>query len=486
MLFILEMANNHQGSVERGKEIIKQFSKVIKNFPQFRFAFKFQRRELETFLHPDYASRLDIPYVKRFVENQITIDQLRELKDYASKLGFLTICTPFDEEAVKVVKDLKFDYLKIGSCSITDWPLLNKIVETNLPVIGSVGGTSLETVDKVVSFFKNRQVPLMIMYCVGLYPCLDSQLCLDKLDELIAAFPTLQIGFSTHERPDNYDAVQLAIAKGATIFEKHVDIEHINQYSITPEEYTKYLEAANAAITMCTPNMDVQELEEEKLRTLQRGAYLKKDVVAGDVITKDDLFFAFPIQNDFQFTASDCSKHISFKAVVDIQKNAPLCSFNVSIVNNSATIERIKSDIKEILAKNNIVYPRPAAVDISHHYGLDNFNKYGMCLLTLVNLTYCKKLLILKGGQTNPEHHHKQKQETFFVLAGEAIIVVNGVEHRLKPGSLIHIKQGETHSISADIDTIIEELSSTHIPNDSFYTDSTITQNHNRKTTVYI
>ena len=29
-LFVLELANNHWGSLERGKEIVKQFSKVVK------------------------------------------------------------------------------------------------------------------------------------------------------------------------------------------------------------------------------------------------------------------------------------------------------------------------------------------------------------------------------------------------------------------------------------------------------------------------
>jgi hypothetical protein len=66
MLFILEMANNHQGKVERGCKIIEEFHKVTSKFPQFRFVFKFQRRDLESIIHKDFRDSQDISYIKRF------------------------------------------------------------------------------------------------------------------------------------------------------------------------------------------------------------------------------------------------------------------------------------------------------------------------------------------------------------------------------------------------------------------------------------
>lgn len=479
------MANNHNGQISKGKEIIHQFYEVTKDFPQFTFAFKFQRRELDSFLHKDYQDRLDIPYIKRFVENQMSAEGLLELKNYAKSLGFLTVCTPFDEAAVDTVKKIGFDYLKIGSCSITDWALLNKIAEVNMPVIGSVGGTELSEIHKVVDFFKNRQLPFILMYCVGLYPTENDQLCLDKLDILKQEFPDISIGFSTHEHPDNFDAVKLAIAKGINIFEKHVDLEQNNAYSITPIWFRKYLEEAVKAQEMCKSG-PISGAELSKLRTLQRGAYLKRDVIEGEIITRDDLYFAFPIQQEDQLAAHDCSKYTTFKAKYNMWTDMPLDFADVDIIDNSSYITQIRMTIKNLLEKSNIVYPIHSLMEISHHYGLDKFYQYGMCIITLVNNTYCKKLLAILPGQKNPEHFHKKKQETFFTLCGEATIIVNGVEHKLSKGNIITINPNEVHSISSVGGAVIEELSSTHYKDDSFYLDKQITNNSNRKTSIYI
>ena len=51
MLFCLEMANNHQGSVEHGINIIAEFAAVARR-TQARVMVKLQFRELQSFLHP--------------------------------------------------------------------------------------------------------------------------------------------------------------------------------------------------------------------------------------------------------------------------------------------------------------------------------------------------------------------------------------------------------------------------------------------------
>ena len=49
-LFILDLANNHQGSVEHGLGIIQSMAEVV-NRHQVRAAIKFQFRQLDTFIH---------------------------------------------------------------------------------------------------------------------------------------------------------------------------------------------------------------------------------------------------------------------------------------------------------------------------------------------------------------------------------------------------------------------------------------------------
>ncbi len=94
-LFIFDMANNHQGDAEHGLRIICEVHEACRGF-DFNFAFKFQYRDLDTFIHPDYKGRQDIKYVKRFSETRLSRDDHRKMKNEAEHLGFITVCTPFD------------------------------------------------------------------------------------------------------------------------------------------------------------------------------------------------------------------------------------------------------------------------------------------------------------------------------------------------------------------------------------------------------
>ncbi len=165
-LFIFEMANNHQGSIENGLEIIRQIATVCEDF-DFDFAFKFQYRDLDTFIHPAFVNSSTNKHVKRFLETRLTKNDLLVLKTEAASKGFLTICTPFDESSVDLIVEHGFDVIKIASCSVGDWPLLEKISHAGKPVIASTAGSDLEQIDKLVSFFANRNIDLTLMHCVA-------------------------------------------------------------------------------------------------------------------------------------------------------------------------------------------------------------------------------------------------------------------------------------------------------------------------------
>ena len=103
-------------------------------------------------------------------------------------------------------------------------------------------------------------------------------------------------------------------------------------------------------------------------------------------------------------------------------------------------------------------------------------------MITVVNREYCKKLLILLPGQMHPEQYHKKKEETFHVLWGSGSLQLNDVVHPMKPGDVFIIQPGTRHSFSSDAGIILEEISSTHFTDDSFYTDQRVHENKNRKT----
>ena len=99
--------------------------------------------------------------------------------------------------------------------------LIEKINSVDKSIIASTAGATLEDIEKVVRFFKNRSKNFALMHCVAEYPTPNKKLNLNRLKFLINKFPDIKIGYSTHEDPSNSNILPLAISMGATIFEKH-------------------------------------------------------------------------------------------------------------------------------------------------------------------------------------------------------------------------------------------------------------------------
>jgi sialic acid synthase SpsE/quercetin dioxygenase-like cupin family protein len=486
-LFILEMANNHMGDVDHGLRIIRECADAIAGLP-YQFAIKLQYRHLETFIHPDFQKRLDLKYVKRFQETRLTEHELLQLRNAITEHGFLAACTPFDETSVDLFEAHGFDILKIGSCSFTDWPLLERCVRTTAPIVASTAGATLEDIDKVVSFFSHRDRPLALMHCVAEYPTAVDQLRLGQIDLLRRRYPDLPIGFSTHEPPPSLQPIKMAVAKGATLFEKHVGVAtsrySLNEYSATPAQVREWVEAAVDAWRMCGPS-DQRDLGSERevasLRALRRGAYTRESIEEGHRLSPSQVFFAMPVQ-DGQLSANDFSKYAEVTARSRIDANGALTADNTLLVNHRDQVYEIARSVKEILSRGGVIAPRRADLEISHHYGFERFHEIGLTMITVVNREYCKKLIVLLPGQRHPEQYHKVKEETFHVLYGDLLVTLDGVEHQCRAGDVLTVERNVRHLFSTTSGAVVEEVSSSHISADSFYTDPAIGLNENRKT----
>ena len=399
-LFIYEMANNHMGSVEHGIQIVRALQAVSRGFP-FSFAVKLQYRNIETFVHPDYLTRTDLKFVKRFTETRLSWEEYKAIKDAIVDCGFLAICTPWDEVSVGRIVEHGYDFLKIPSCYFTDWPLLERIAQTELPLIASVAGVPLEDIDRVVSFFVHRDKKLSLMHCVGEYATPDDRLELNQIDLLKQRYPRIEVGYSTHERPDNVDAVKMAVAKGATIFEKHVgvptDTIKLNAYSATPEQVRGWLSAAQEAFAACGVAGSRYVFSPGEVRTLgdlKRGMFAKVSIPAGERIRPDDVFYAIPSQPG-QLSANEASKYSEFHSDVDLRPRDPVMLDRTRRTERRELVYRAVQGVKRMLQESKVVVPSQVELEISHHYGLENFAKFGSTVITVVNREYCKRLIVL-------------------------------------------------------------------------------------------
>jgi sialic acid synthase SpsE len=301
-LFVLELANNHWGSIDRGLKIISDFGQVVR-FNNVRAAIKFQFRNVDTFVHKDHRHREDVRYIKKTVATQMPWNDLQRMVDAVRACGLVTMATPFDEVSVDKCVEFGVDILKLASSDIRDWFLIEKIASTRKPVIASTGGSSLRDMDDLVAFFGRRNIPFALNHCVSIYPAQDSELEINQIDFLRARYPDTVIGFSTHECTDWQFSMMLAYAKGARTFERHIDIDYegvpVSPYCTKPEQADLWFKAFKKAQEMCGAPGTAKRVPPEKeiryLDELARGVYAKRDLPQGHALSDDDVFLAVPL-----------------------------------------------------------------------------------------------------------------------------------------------------------------------------------------------
>lgn len=476
-LFIFEMANSHQGSVEHGKDIIREMAKIARKH-NVKAAVKLQYRELNTFVHPDFKDRTDVKHIPRFMGTKLNYEQFTELVDFIRSEGLITMSTPFDETGVDWCMDQGIDIIKVASCSALDWPLLMKIEKTRKPVIISTGGKTLSDIDKIYNYFSHRKANFAFLHCIAEYPAPMDSLQLDFITRMQKRYRDVPVGYSGHENPDDNTVPMLAIAKGATILERHVGLPtetiKLNAYSMNPAQADKWVEAAENARKMCAMKKEdtkyISQAEIDSLRSLMRGVYAKHDIKAGDVMTEDDVFYAMPLQEK-QITSGEFKPgmvaSIDYKANEKITEQPKLTG--VGIVRSAV------HDAKGMLYEAGIALGTEFEVELSHHYGMKHFRQTGAIIINIINREYCKKYIIVLPGQFHPSHAHRIKEETFQVLYGDLDVQMEGgVEKHLHPGDMQTVLRGEYHSFSSKTGAIFEEVSTQHMKSDSYYKDPII------------
>ena len=94
------------------------------------------------------------------------------------------------------------------------------------------------------------------------------------------------------------------------------------------------------------------------------------------------------------------------------------------------------------------------------------------------------KILIVTPGQKHPPQYHKNKTETFHLIWGSLRLTLDGATQEMAVGQVVTIAPGTVHEFESLDGCVIEEISTNHSSEDSFYLNSSIANNRARKTLV--
>jgi sialic acid synthase SpsE len=327
-LFVLELANNHNGSLLRGTEIISTFSTLIHRH-QVRAAIKLQFRDVDTFIHSSYKHRRDLRYIRRTLETRLEKSEFREMVDLIRATGCIPMATPFDERSVDFAVQVGCDVLKLASSDIGDLVLIQAMLETKKPLVASTAGGTETEIDQLVDLYKSGGVPLALNHCVSIYPSKAGDMQLNNIDYLINRYPELVIGLSSHEDDDFTTSIVAAYAKGARTFERHIDIERsgymMSPYCMSPEQCEQWFLAFKRVKQMSgPPPLSLRRAVPKELAYLDslcRGYYASRDIRCGERITKNDIYLAIPLHKS-QLSARE--RVYGLQTRVAVKKDDPI------------------------------------------------------------------------------------------------------------------------------------------------------------------
>ncbi len=305
-LFVLELANNHWGRLDRGLKIIRDHAAIVR-YNNVRAAIKLQFRDVDEFIHPEFKGNTENRYIKKTEDTKLSRADFARMVEEIRYLSCIPMATPFDEASVDLCVEFDMPIIKIASSDMNDWVLIEKIASTRRPTIVSTGGATEKDLDDLVRFYEKRDIPLAINHCVSLYPSEDGELELDQIDYLKNRYPNHVIGLSTHEYHDWFSSMLISYGKGARTWERHIDIDHegvpVSAYCSKPAQCDTWFKAFHKAAEMCGGRSQSKRIisrkEIEYLDALVRGAYAKKDLQPGYVFTKEsferDFYLAIPL-----------------------------------------------------------------------------------------------------------------------------------------------------------------------------------------------
>jgi len=80
------------------------------------------------------------------------------------------------------------------------------------------------------------------------------------------------------------------------------------------------------------------------------------------------------------------------------------------------------------------------------------------------------------------EHDHKRSTELYYVLEGEGTVILDGVEHPVRKGSIVHIPPGVVHGVKGRVRVLVVGIPDI-AEDDLFFPDTGAQKNSPREAT---
>ena len=306
--FIADIAANHDGDLERAKDLIYRAAEAGAD------AAKFQHFKAETIVsdhgfrtlggQQSHQAKWKKSVFEVYKDASVSLGWTGALKETCDKASIAFFTSPYATDLVDHIDPYVPAY-KIGSGDITWIEMIEYIASKQKPYILATGASTLDDVHRAVSAAISVNPKLCLMQCNTNYTAsLENfkYIQLNVLQTYRAMYPDLLLGLSDHT--PGHATVLGAVALGARMIEKHFtdDVKRVgpdHAFSMDPGSWQEMVNRTRELeFALGTGVKQVENNEQETVVLQRRSIRMTVDLVAGSVLTSEHLAVLRPCPKD--------------------------------------------------------------------------------------------------------------------------------------------------------------------------------------------
>jgi N,N'-diacetyllegionaminate synthase len=250
-IIIAEAGVNHNGDLERAKELIKVAAKAGADFVKFQ-TFKADKIVSKAAKKASYQNRNindgDDSQYNMLKKLEIPNEWYPVLFVLCKEVNIKFLSTGFDNESIDFLNDLPIELFKIPSGELTNKPYLQHIATKKKPVVLSTGMADIKEIKDAVKTLVDAGLSvadLAVLHCNTEYPTPMEDVNLMAMLHIQKEL-NVDIGYSDHTL--GIEVPVAAVALGAKVIEKHFTLDRNltgpdHKASLEPEELVAMVKA---------------------------------------------------------------------------------------------------------------------------------------------------------------------------------------------------------------------------------------------------
>jgi len=297
--FIADIAANHDGDLERAKDLIYSVAEAGAD------AAKFQHFKAESIVsdygfkalgtQKSHQSKWNKSVVQTYADASVNLEWTIPLTEACKKAGIAFFTSPYAFDLVDHV-DAYVPAFKIGSGDITWLEIIEHIASKGKPYILATGASSMDDVHRAVCAGLRINPQIALMQCNTNYTASLENFQFIKLQVLNCyrqMYPDIVLGLSDHT--PGHATVLGAVALGARMIEKHFT-DDTNRtgpdhaFSMDPKTWRDMVDRTRELEHALGDGVKkIEDNERETVVLQRRSIRLRNDVSGGTVLAREDL-----------------------------------------------------------------------------------------------------------------------------------------------------------------------------------------------------